>query len=47
MKYFYYAFARFADIIDARKLLDDIKFPKVHGKTCRALPYDKDLLRSV
>jgi len=47
MKYFYYAFARFSDILDARKLLDEVKFPQVHGKTCRALPYDKDLLRSV
>ena len=47
MKYFYYAFARFTDILDARKLLDEVKFPELHGKTCRALPYDKDLLRSV
>ena len=47
MRYFYYAFARFQDILDARKLLEDIKFPELHGKTCRALPYDKDLLRSV
>ena len=47
MKYFYYAFARFQDILDARKLLEEVKFPELHGKTCRALPYDKDLLRSV
>ena len=47
MKYFYYAFARFSDILNARKLLDEVKFPELHGKTCRALPYDKDLLRSV
>jgi RNA recognition motif-containing protein len=26
--------------------LNDIKFPELHGKVCRALPYDKELLRS-
>ena len=31
MKFFYYAFARFADICDAKKLLEDVKFPQVHG----------------
>lgn len=45
MKYFYYAFARFNDILNARKLVEEIKFPTLHGKVCRALPYDKDLLR--
>lgn len=45
LKYFYYAFCRFPDIIQARRLLD-IKFPELHGKVCRALPYDKDLLRN-
>lgn len=47
MRYFYYAFARFGDILDARKLLEEVKFPQLRGKTCRALPYDKDLLRSM
>ena len=46
LKYFYYAFCRFPDIIQARRLLNDIKFPELHGKVCRALPYDKELLRS-
>ncbi len=46
LKYFYYAFCRFPDIIQARRLLNDIKFPELHGQTCRALPYDKDLLRN-
>lgn len=46
MKYFYYAFCRFPDIMQARKLLQDIKFPQLHGQVCRALPYDKDLLRN-
>jgi RNA recognition motif-containing protein len=46
LKYFYYAFCRFPDIIQARHLLNDIKFPELIGKTCRALPYDKDLLRN-
>lgn len=47
MRYFYYAFARFQNILDATKLLEDVRFPEVHGKTCRALPYDKDLLQNV
>ena len=47
MRYFYYAFARFQDILDARKLLEEVRFPQLHGKTCRALPYDKELLQSV
>jgi len=46
LKYFYYAFCRFPDIIQARKLLQEIKFPEMHGKVCRALPYDKELLRN-
>ena len=45
MKYFYYAFARFKDILNAKKLYDTVKFPELHGKVCRALPYDKDFLR--
>ena len=47
MRYFYYAFARFQDILDARKLLEEVRFPELHGKTCRALPYDKELLQRV
>ena len=47
MRYFYYAFARFQDILDARKLLEEVRFPQLHGKTCRALPYDKELLQNV
>ena len=46
MKFFYYAFVRFADILHAEKLIKQIRFPELHGKVCRALPYDKDLLRS-
>ena len=46
LKYFYYAFCRFPDIIQARKLTHDIKFPTLNGVTCRALPYDKELLRA-
>lgn len=45
LKYFYYAFCRFPDIMQARKLLTEIKYPELHGKICRALPYDKELLR--
>lgn len=29
MKYFYYAFARFSDILDAKKLLEEVKFPEL------------------
>ena len=47
MKFFYYAFARFADICDAKKLLEDVKFPQVHGQTCRALPFNKEILKEV
>jgi len=46
LKYFYYAFCRFPDIMQARKLVTELKFPELHGKVCRALPYDKDLLRN-
>lgn len=46
LKYFYYAFCRFPDIMQARRLMNEIKFPELHGKVCRALPYDKDLLRN-
>lgn len=46
LKYFYYAFCRFPDIMQARKLVNEIKYPELHGKVCRALPYDKDLLRN-
>lgn len=46
LKYFYYAFCRFPDIIQARKLTHDIKFPELLGHTCRALPYDKELIRA-
>jgi hypothetical protein len=27
----------------ARKLCQDIRFPEIRGKICRALPYEKDL----
>jgi RNA recognition motif-containing protein len=32
--------------LDARKLTDEIRYPLLNGKICRALPFDKDLLRS-
>lgn len=32
--------------MQARRLLQDIKFPELQGKVCRALPYDKELLRN-
>ena len=28
-------------------MVKEIRFPLLHGKTCRALPYNKDLLRSL
>ena len=54
MRYFYYAFVRFDDILQgnlifilwfysARKLCQEIRFPEIRGKICRALPYEKDL----
>jgi len=45
LKYFYYAYARFADYLDARKLTEEIKYPEIHGKICRALPFDKEMHR--
>merc|ERR1719498_791838 len=32
--------------MQARKLINEIKYPKLHGKVCRALPYDKEILRN-
>ena len=32
--------------MQARRLLNEIKFPSLHGQCCRALPYDKELLRN-
>ncbi len=32
--------------MQASKLVTELKFPELHGKVCRALPYDKDLLRN-
>lgn len=32
--------------MQARRLLNEIKFPELHGQCCRALPYDKELLRN-
>lgn len=46
VKYFYYAFCRFNDILNARKLSQDIRFFTINGKTCRALPYDKEMFRN-
>ena len=45
-KYFYYAFCRFNDILASKKVTEDIKFPELNGKVCRALPYDRDIFRS-
>jgi RNA recognition motif-containing protein len=54
LRYFYYAFCRFTDTVAgkqsllilyhyvAKKLSQDIRYPEIRGKVCRALPYDKD-----
>jgi hypothetical protein len=30
------------ELMIARKLIKEIRFPEINGKVCRALPYDRD-----
>lgn len=45
MRFFAYAFCRFPDILQARKLSEDIRYHEFAGQMCRILPFDKELLK--
>lgn len=35
------------DFLIARKLVQDVRYPEIKGKVCRALPYEKDVIKRV
>lgn len=45
MRYFAYAFCRLPDIIQARRLSEEVRFHKISGQVCRILPFDKELFK--
>jgi RNA recognition motif-containing protein len=40
-KQFYFAFVQFNKIEDAKKVLEEIRYPEIKGVRCRALPYNR------
>lgn len=38
-KQFYFAFVQFQTVEHAKKVLEEIRYPEVKGRKCRALPY--------